>query len=253
MLIYDFDGVLMDSVHEVAVTAFNMLTGRTITHPDQIPPKAFQLFLKNRFQIQVIGDAPILMNWCLETADLKPDHLLNPKEYRDILERTAEPLTSRTTQFFETRKRFISKDMTSWLSLNRPFQPIWQQVAENHRKEPVILTNKNREAVLIQCRHFGFEISDDNVYSGDEGVTKIENMTCIMQRFAGANYVFIDDSVKNLREIDETFNREKDSVSLILATWGYTGPDDADIAKRLGYRPLAIEEFKGLLSANNAT
>jgi hypothetical protein len=143
--------------------------------------------------------------------------------------------------------------MTSWLSLNRPFQPIWQQVAENHRKEPVILTNKNREAVLIQCRHFGFKISDDNVYSGDEGVTKIENMTCIMQRFAGANYVFIDDSVKNLREIDETFNREKDSVSLILATWGYTGPDDADIAKRLGYRPLAIEEFKGLLSANNAT
>ena len=250
MLIYDYDGVLMDSVREVAVTAFNMLTGRTITQLDPIPPNALQLFLKNRFHIQPIGDAPILMKWCLETGDSKPDHLLNTEEYKDILKHATEPLTARTIRFFETRSRFISKDLNAWLSLNHPVQPIWEQVIENHRMEPVILTNKNLEATQVQCRHYGFDISDDNIYSGDNGVTKIENMNRIMRRFNKESFTFIDDSVKNLREIDESFNTENNAVSLILATWGYTGPEDADLARRLGYRLLTIEEFKDIIAAD---
>ena len=65
MLIYDYDGVLMDSVREVAVTAHNMLTGEIATRLDQIPTNALALFLKNRFHVQPIGDAPVLMKWCL--------------------------------------------------------------------------------------------------------------------------------------------------------------------------------------------
>ena len=102
MLIYDYDGVLMDSVREVAVTAHNMLTGEIITRLDQIPTNALALFLKNRFH---------------------------------------------------------------------------------------------------------------------------------------------DDSVKNLCEIDAHFNIDKKLVSLILAEWGYTGPDDARLAESLGYQTVAIDEF----------
>lgn len=250
MLIYDFDGVLMDSVREVAVTAFNMLTGRTVTQLDQIPEKGLELFLKNRFHVQPIGDAPILMKWCLETAASSPDKLLTEKEYNRILEHVDETLAARTIRFFETRSRFKSKDMNAWLSLNRPVHPIWQQVAENHRSEPVILTNKNREATLNLCRHYGLEVSDDNIFSGDNGVTKIENMSRLMQRFKKSSYAFIDDSVKNLSEIDASFNGDNATVFLFLATWGYTGPEDETLARDLGFQPLTIGEFKELLSTN---
>ncbi len=107
----------------------------------------------------------------------------------------------------------------------------------------ILLTNKNRDATISLSNHFGLKISDNNVYAGDHGTTKIENMTRIMQRFKKPAYAFIDDSVKNLREIDEHFNREEKTISLIFATWGYTGPDDARIAQDFGYQVVTIDEF----------
>jgi hypothetical protein len=131
MLIFDFDGVLMDSVREIAVTAYNTLTGDIVTRLNQVPPVALELFLRNRFHVQPIGDALILMKWCLEIGASGPDKLLSEKEY----------------------------------------------------------------------------------------------------------------SVKNLRELDEHFNRHEKVVSLIFAEWGYTGPNDAHLARRLGYQSLTIEDF----------
>ena len=37
MLIFDYDGVLLDSVREIAVTAYNMLKGTIVTRLDQLP------------------------------------------------------------------------------------------------------------------------------------------------------------------------------------------------------------------------
>jgi hypothetical protein len=74
-------------------------------------------------------------------------------------------------------------------------------------------------------------------------------MTQIMQRFKKPAYTFIDDSVKNLRELDEHFNIKEKTISLIFATWGYTGPDDARTAKDFGYQVVTIDEFAAQLQA----
>ena len=73
-------------------------------------------------------------------------------------------------------------------------------------------------------------------------------MTQIMLRFKKSAYAFIDDSVKNLREIDEHFNRDEKLVALIFAEWGYTGPDDARHAQSLGYQSLTKDQFADKLS-----
>jgi len=243
MLIFDFDGVLMDSVREIAVTAYNMLNDTIITRLNQLPQNALNLFLRNRFHVQPIGDAPVLMKWCLETGASDPEKLLSPKEYDEILGREEEPVAARTTRFFETRNRFKTMDINAWIALNAPVQPLWRIMIENPTESIVLLTNKNREATIALSSHFGLSISDTNIYSGDNGTTKIENMTQIMQRFRKPTFAFIDDSVKNLREIDEHFNKEEKIISLIFATWGYTGPDDARSARNFGYQVVTINEF----------
>jgi hypothetical protein len=243
MLIFDYDGVLMDSVREIAVTAYNMLNDTIVTRLDRLPQKAVELFLRNRFHVQPIGDAPILMKWCLETGESDPDRMLNPEEYDQIIGGVEEPVAERTTRFFETRNRFKSKDPAAWIALNAPVQPLWRNMIENPIKNLVLLTNKNREATISLSRHFGLMISDDNVHSGDNGTTKIENMKQIMKRFDKPAYAFIDDSVKNLHEIDEHFNKQNKTVSLIFASWGYTGPDDARMARDFGYRVVGLEGF----------
>jgi FMN phosphatase YigB (HAD superfamily) len=243
MLIFDYDGVLLDSVREIAATAYNMLEGTIVTRLNQLPQNALELFLRNRFHVQPIGDAPVLMKWCLEIGETDPDKLLSPAEYEEIIQQVDEPVAARTTRFFETRNLFKTKDLKAWTELNAPVQPLWQIMAEKPTENLVLLTNKNRDATISLSNHFGLKISDNNVYTGDHGTTKIENMTQIMQRFKKSAYAFIDDSVKNLREIDEHFNREEKMISLIFATWGYTGPDDARMAEDFGYRVVTIDEF----------
>lgn len=243
MRIFDFDGVLMDSVREMAVTAYNTLRDELVTSLDRIPGDALQSFFRNRFHVQPIGDAPILMKWCLETGKDHPDKILRPEEYDSILRQVDEPVVRRTTRFFETRGQFTKKNMDAWLGLNSPVQPLWGLLAEKHKGSPVMLTNKNREATIALCRHFGLDIGSDNVYSGDNGTTKIDNMKQIIQRFKASRYTFIDDSVKNLREIDAHFNRSKKAIELVFATWGYTGPDDARSARSFGYQVLTMDEF----------
>ncbi len=68
MLIFDYDGVLLDSVREIAVTTYNMLQGSIATRLEQLPQNALKLFLRNRFHVQPIGDAPVLMNIALRSA-----------------------------------------------------------------------------------------------------------------------------------------------------------------------------------------
>ena len=250
MLIFDFDGVLMDSVREIAVTAYNTLTDNIATRLDQVPPQALELFLKNRFHVQPIGDALVLMEWCLEIGESQPVKLLSEKEYDEILQRVDEPVAGRTERFFDTRRRFQAKDMNAWIKLNKPVQPVWGLLLEWPSGELVILTNKNREATVTLCRHFGLGISNENIYPGDKGTTKIDNMNSIMQRFKKSAYAFIDDSVKNLRELDEHFNRDEKVITLIFAEWGYTGPNDARLAGSLGYRSLAVEAFVDQLRNN---
>jgi hypothetical protein len=249
MLIFDYDGVLMDSVREIAVTAYNMLTGTITTRLKELPQNALRLFLRNRFHVQPIGDAPVLMKWCLENGEHSPDKLLSSSEYNEILKQADEPVAMRTSRFYQMRNRFKTRHVEAWMALNAPVQPLWDVMVENFSKNLVLLTNKNREATISLSHHFGLAINENNVYSGDNGITKIENMTQIMQRFRQPAYAFIDDSVKNLRELDEHFNRHETVLSLIYAEWGYVGPNDAHLARRRGYHSPSIEQFMDQLQS----
>ena len=142
MLIFDFDGVLMDSVREIAVTTYNMLKGTIVTRLDQLPQEALDLFLSNRFHVQPIGDAPVLMEWCLETDESDPQILLSKKEYDDIIRHIDEPVTVRTTRFFDTRARFKARNFKAWIALNKPVQPLWDRLIERRSSDLVMFTIK---------------------------------------------------------------------------------------------------------------
>ena len=235
MILLDFDGVLIDSLNEVALTAYNAATGSLFTSLSEIPDAPIALFKRNRFHVQQIGDAITLMNWCIEKQHFDTLGTLSKDEYRTIVTGLTASLNARTKLIYETRKRFIDRDEKHWLSLHQPYQPLWNELVQRHDRTYVILTNKNHDATLRLCRHFGLQINPADIYSGDRGTTKVENMQQIQHRF-GVEYVsFIDDSVKNLKDLDIEFNREKQMLSLVLADWGYTGPDDSRIARESGY------------------
>ena len=235
MLIFDFDGVLLNSVVEMSITAYNTVTGGLATSPDDLPGNTAELFVNNRYHVQPAGDAINLMSWCIDNAGLPGDHRLEPKEYLAVRETSNVPLKERTGRFFAARKRLVAQDPVRWASLNTVYQPIWDVLKGQDAEGIVILTNKNREATVTLCHHFGLAVRAGNVYSGDHGTTKIENLLEIHARFGRERYGFVDDSIGNLEELDAYFNRDKPLLELMLAAWGYIGPDDRALARPAGY------------------
>ena len=253
MLLFDFDGVLLNSVVEMSITAYNTVTGGLATAPADLPGNAAALFVTNRYHVRPAGDAINLMAWCVENAGLPGDHRLDPAEYRAIRESSDVPLKERTVRFFAARKRFVAHDPVQWPSLNTVYQPVWDELLKLEAEGIVILTNKNREATVTLCHHFGLSVRPENVYAGDHGATKIENLEAIQARFGRDRYGFVDDSIGNLEELDAHFNAGDNAgdnageprLELMLASWGYIGPDDHALARRAGF---AILNQAGLIA-----
>jgi FMN phosphatase YigB (HAD superfamily) len=246
MLIFDFDGVLINSLDEVTLTAYNTVTGERATSLADLPAALVGLFQHNRFHVQPIGDAILLMNWCLNNYRSKSEPILNPHEYEALISDATISITDRTLQIYETRSQFIASDLECWLALHRPYQPLWDELIQHQKYVFVILTNKNRDATLRLCQHFGLGIHAVDVYSGDHGISKVENMQQIQKRFSDELFGFIDDSVKNLRELENSLNVGNKMTRLLFASWGYTGPRDEKIAQEYGYPVLKQKDLIAL-------
>ncbi|MGD9044424.1 MAG: hypothetical protein PVG06_11950 [Desulfobacterales bacterium] len=247
MLILDFDGVLINSLDEVTLTAYNTTTGELVTSLADLPSVLIELFQRNRFHVQSIGDAILLMRWCLDNHHSRSEHFLDPHEYKTLISGTTASLTDRTLRIYETRRQFIAKDPEGWLAHHRPYQPLWDHLLKHQKDAFVILTNKNQDATLRLCRSFGLEIDAADVYSGDQGASKVENMRQIQERFGNQQYDFIDDSVKNLRELENSLNEGTQMLRLLLASWGYTGPLDEKTARKYGYPVFTQKDLISLL------
>jgi hypothetical protein len=49
-------------------------------------------------------------------------------------------------------------------------------------------------------------------------------------------------------ELDRCFNKDRKTLELLFASWGYTGPDDEKMAQLSGYRVLKQKDLIALLS-----
>ena len=247
MLIFDFDGVLINSIDEVTLTVYNAATGKLVTALADLPKALVRLFQHNRFHVQPIGDAILLMNWCLDNYHGAAQKILSRQEFGTIISGPEIEVSQRTDAIYSMRKRFIDRDPSSWMALHQPYEPIWTELLRYQEQSFAILTNKNRDATLRLCRFFGLEVKEGDIYSGDHGVTKVENMKLIQERFRSDIYYFIDDSVKNLQELDAQLDSGRKNLVLLFASWGYIGPEDSGIARAAGYAVFKQTDLISLL------
>ena len=256
MLIFDFDGVLINSLDEVTLTVYNTTTGKQVTALADLPAALVGLFQRNRYHVQPIGDAILLMGWCLDHYRENPAKNLSSREYETLISSNDVSLTDRTNRIYETRSHFIARDFKCWLALHQPYQPLWGALQQHQNCPYVILTNKNHDATLRLCRRFGLAVEAADIYSGDQGLSKVDNMRQINKRFGEQIYRFADDSVKNLQELANAPGLKKEKIKMLLASWGYTGPGDERKAQDHGFAVISQKDLialvdKETLSAKN--
>ena len=127
-IIFDFDGVLVNSLNETALTSYNTVTGELATSFDKVPEGYLKLYLVNRPHVQPAADFYILAKWCLDNYKTNPNHLLSSSEYKELIVKTEIPFQERARLFFGARKRFWENDLKKWLSLHSVYEPIFSEV-----------------------------------------------------------------------------------------------------------------------------
>lgn len=136
----------------------------------------------------------------------------------------------------------MTENRSAWLKLNYPFQPIWDELSNREDEPLLVLTYKNKAAVLELFSANGRETPAENVYSGDGGVRKEDNLLKICQRFNCKTIHYIDDNLKNLRQLAASAPAQVQFVPL-FAVWGYVTPEDIEQAAKEGLPALTQEEF----------
>ena len=241
MLIFDFDGVLIDSVKEVAVIAYNYAVGTTINSLSDLPDGYLELFELNRPRAKGADDMPALGRWCLNALETGNKRLLSAEEFLEVANSETSSPQERRNKFFKTRKELIDLDFEAWIKLSPPYLPLWNSIKKINLEDFVILTHKNTNATIKICHANNVKISRDNIFSGETGISKTEHMNSIFKKFAVNNLTFIDDSLRNLFELKENFSSIK--LELLFPTWGYAAPEDEERAKEAGIKTIDQENF----------
>ncbi len=253
MIALDFDGVMMNSSIEIAVTAARALGLTSVESTDALPKGYLERFTRNHCRASRAGDMIVLGRWALSasadsaaTAASKASAdraataapgasaaVLNEGEFRHLVVTDPMGLPEREELFFSTRMDFISAAREKWLSLNTPFEPLWQTILSYSRKPLIIITRKNKAAVLELCGHFGLSIAPEHIYAGDEGTAKSVHLENVLAAFPGETFLFVDDSLHNLRELQESHGK-LDTIELAFALWGFVTPEEPEQARSQG-------------------
>lgn len=251
VILLDFDGVLIDSVDECVVTAYNQYTGSLCRSLSDLPAAYVPLMRRNRSRARKAGEFKRLAGWCLEQVRLgNHEAQLSEEQFRELYD-GSESFPELGKEFFSFRQRLVALNMESWCELNPPMQPIWEWLVSHPAARFTILTYKNLAAVEAICRHYGLELRKEDVFASDDGTTKAENLERIIKKHGESKqYHFIDDSIDNLIEIREIEHRS--NLSLYWASWGFQIEGDGARAEREKFQVLsqtgAIRLFEQIYS-----
>jgi len=210
-LFLDFDGVIVDSVHECYLVSLDLLYEET--GESAVSEEHKHLFFSHRglvkpsWQFLALHKAIVLH---LVNRDVSVPEFF--KKFCDILNQKERQ--NLEDKFFHIRKRY-QKKMDKWLKLN-PLKTFGKHLQKRPLKDYHIVTTKNRDAVELLLHHHKVKICkifdvEDFRKNGSKGTI----ISKIMDQSDYTNAIFVDDATDHLDTV-------KDSrVSCFFADWGY--------------------------------
>ena len=245
MIIFDFDGVLVDSAPEMPLTTYNTITGSKLTRLEDLPPGFYDLFNHNRHLTLAPPRTISLGYWVLKTLEAGDsiNSFLPREEF--LLNHFNENAPKKPVDYFACRQWLIDEHLEDWLALNKPFEKIWQAAQRLDATSFFILTYKNRVAVKKICELYKLDIMDSRLFTGEKGLSKHQNILELDKLTpSDTKYIFLDDTIENLPGLAPVLPGR---ISPVLAIWGYNCDEDRQTAKTHGYE-LASET--GFISNN---
>ena len=216
VVVFDFDGVIGDSVRECFVQSLNAyadLGGRVAT--SKAVEKAFRsarpLITKTEHFITVlrlIQENPRIDFNKMSQQQFDAEHRKDAGNAGRFAER-----------FYAHREQMRAISPKEWLALQKSFPKIAKFVAKVQKKNQVfIATTKDKKSVTELLRVYGIRIPEKNIVTKEFSKDKKQQLREIARR-AGVSIrevLLVEDAVAQLRQAS------KIGVRGVLASWGYS-------------------------------
>ena len=240
ILALDFDGVVIDSIEECLVVAYNALA----IHQGK-PNRIRQI---DELGEDIILEARRIRNFIRYGQDyvyihyaLQQNVSIKNQQHFDRFLAEQESLNSEFRQrFYAERARFLSKEPETWLALN-PFYDGMRKFLEKYQtKERLcIITTKLKENVEAIINASKIDFNPMNILSADQKLSKSQLISKLLSKYHlnPSSFHFIDDQVDTLIRAKPT------GVNLYLAQWGYNNENQVNKARNEQLCILTLSEF----------
>lgn len=220
-LFLDFDGVLFDSLPEAYRLGRFAYRGTDVHAPvDEVDYACFsalRFLITNSAQYWRVFRLIDLCGGAAKDADYRAGYAeLTTKGFESEMRQFDE-------RFLSLRKKLIAEEHEFWLSLSTPY-PFFKALIPrfNSAFPPVIVTTKNRDAVLENLTQAGvFGIPEKILDKADYARrgSKSGLISDYMKMHGIESGIFVDDVLENVRECSVVSNLE-----CLHAGWGYCDP-----------------------------
>lgn len=218
VLFLDFDGVLFDTLKEVYLVNRQLYKGISLF--DEVDNANYQLYSKYKYLVYNIWMFyyynPLLFDECDDIANVFSNAILN----RDL--KKEEEFC---TEFLKIRADLVKNNYDFWNSLETPYDFFFEikKLYEEKTPEIVVVSKKNKTAILQRFASFGWNLPENKVFAReilDKYSTKGEFMAQYMEQNNFSKAIFVDDNYNNLK----TCNNYP-QIKQILAIWGNSQPN----------------------------
>lgn len=207
----DFDGVIVDSIHECYLLCKNICFGFSK------PGVEDDLYKKLFYQFRGLAKPAyefLPLHQALEES-LRGSELPLPDLFQQKKACLADAQRDRFEDQFFSLRRYYQRDLSKWLAMN-PLTEYGKILRGKKLENYFIVTTKNRESVEFLLSHHRIEIEgiydrEDYRRLGDKG-SMIEE---ILDHRAFSEAIFVDDVVGHLNTVRDF------RVKCYFADWGY--------------------------------
>jgi len=222
-LLWDFDGVICDSLDECLLTSYNAFLqykkgkGGSIRNPGDIPESVKDFYYHTRQYVRRPGEYLTLYE-AFEAGKRLDDY----SHFRDFLSKHKQSIQGYEEDFIKARERLRQNGMSEWLDLHHGYPWVnekWEKLKKNF--EFYIVSNKDRQSIFLILEHLGLGIEDENIFGKEFSIHKARIIEHILskQRIPRKDVYFIDDHYSHLLDVASL------GIRLFFATWGYGKPE----------------------------
>lgn len=218
-LLWDFDGVIVDSIEECLLVSYNaflkyeMISNDFFEDVKSIPVSVREEFRKTRKYVRRAGGYYIL-----HQAMALGQKIQDRAGFEELFEDNIQAVKDYEDFFFSARVQLRAQRPQYWLDLHHPYAWVkdkWEGLKQFF--DFYVVSNKDVFSISLLLRNAGLALEEDHLFGQEFSSDKRMIIKHILDqtKVEKGRILFVDDNYYHLLDVRDL------GVQLFFATWGY--------------------------------